>query len=118
MSKQWLLILNSTSAAEAALLDGGCPLSLPRRGFYAGGMSQIAWPSTESAYDACMANVKALLRYGAHVVSSVEALGIHTACSQMGISDLDSVGLVLRSGAHPRRHEGRETQQRTELRQH
>ena len=69
-------------------------------------VTDIAWPSTESAYDACMANVKALLRHGVHVASGVDAVDIHTACSQMGIRDLDSVGLVLWSGAHPRRHDG------------
>ena len=48
----------------------------------------------------------------------MDAFDIHTACSQLGIRDLDSVGLVLWSGTHPRRHDGLETLQQTELRQH
>ena len=81
-------------------------------------VTDIAWPSTEAAYDACMANAKELLRHGVHVASGVDAFDIRTACLKLGIRHVDSVGLILWSGAHPRRHDGKDTLQQVELRQH
>ena len=81
-------------------------------------VTDIAWPSTPAAYDACMENVKELLRHGARVAGGVDAFDIPAACRRLGIRDLDSVGLVLWSGAHPRRHDGKETLLQVELRTH
>ena len=71
-----------------------------------------------TSYDACMENVKELLRHGARVAGGVDAFDIPPACSTLGIRDLDSVGLILWSGAHPRRHDGKDTTLQVELRQH
>ena len=81
-------------------------------------VTDIAWPSPAAAYDACMANAKELLRHGVHAASGVDAFDIRPACLKLGIDDLDSVGLVLWSGVHPRRHDGKDTLLRVELHQH
>jgi len=81
-------------------------------------VTDIAWPTPIAAYSACMVNAKELLRHGVRVAGGVDAFDIASACRRMGIRDLDSVGLVLWSGAHPRRHDGKETLLQVELRTH
>ena len=81
-------------------------------------VTDISWPSTQAAYNACMENVKELLRHGARVASGVDAFDILPACWRLGVRDLDSVGLVLWSGAHPRRHDGKQTLLQEELKTH
>ena len=79
-------------------------------------VTDIGWPSPPAAYDACMANVRELLRHGVRVTGCVDAFDLGSACiKQLGIRDLDSVGLVLWSGAHPRRHDGKNLLVQAEL---
>jgi len=81
-------------------------------------VTDIAWPTPMAAYDACMQNVKELLRHGVRVAGGVDAFDIASSCRSLGIRDVDSVALVLWSGAHPRRHDGKNALLQVELRTH
>ena len=80
-------------------------------------VTDIAWPSTPDAYDACMKNARQLMMHGVSFSSGVDAFDMGSACRRLGIRDLDSVGLVLWSGMHPRRHAGKDTLFQQELKQ-
>ena len=109
----------SDSVLARAML--GSEASLPRDGvshvfLRLWHVTEIGWPSPPAAYDACMANVRELLRHGVRVTGGVDAFDLGSACTrQLGIRDLDSVGLVLWSGAHPRRHDGKNLLLQAEL---
>ena len=81
-------------------------------------VTDIAWPSTQAARNAYMENAKELLRHGARVAGDVDVFNILPACSRLGIRDMDSVGLVLWSGPHPRRHDGKNKLLHVELQEH
>jgi len=78
-------------------------------------VTDIAWPTPLEARAACMGNVKELLRNGVRITAGVDAFDIGSACRRMGIRDVHSVGLVLWTGPHPRRHNGQETLLQAEL---
>ena len=68
-------------------------------------VTDLAWPRPADSYDACMRNVKDLLRHGVHVASGVDAFDIPASFKKLCIQDPSSVGLVLWSGPHPRSHD-------------
>ncbi len=81
-------------------------------------VTDIAWPRPPAAYDAYLDNAKVLQHYGVRCTGGVDAFDIASACRRMGIHDVDSVGLVLWSGPHSRRHDGKDMLLQTELNQH
>ena len=79
-------------------------------------VTDLAWPSTAQARDAAVENVVALQRHGVGVTSGVDAFNVDAACRNiLDIPDVDTVGLVLWSGIHPRRHDGMNARQQEEL---
>ena len=69
--------------------------------------TDVAWPAPADALQACRENASTLRHHGVNVRSGVDAFNILEAVASLGIRDPNSIGLVLWSGPHPRRHDGR-----------
>ena len=67
-------------------------------------VTDLAWPKTPDALEACIDNQAALKRHGVHIDVGVDAFDIVDGCTRNRI-DVDTVGLVLWSGPHRRRHD-------------
>ena len=70
-------------------------------------VTDLAWPSTPDAFEAYKANSAELGRHGVHIADGVDAFDIVESCKRNCI-DVDTIGLVLWSGPHPRRHDGKD----------
>ena len=81
--------------------------------------TDIAWPTPLDALQRCQSNVDWLRRHGVDVACGVDAFDMKHACREtLDIKDMDSVGLVIWCGMHPRRHDGHNDLQTVEIRQH